>query len=175
MLQDDGARAVAEEDAGVAVLPVDDGGELFRADDENGVVDAGGDELVGGDERVKEAGTGGADVIGGGAGGADLALDMAGGGGEGGVGCAGGDDDQVDGLGVNAGLLDRLLGGAGAHVGSAFTLVGNASFADAGAGHDPLVGGVDHLLQFRVGQDTGGKMDTGGKDGGTTSHVYRKW
>ena len=38
MPQDGGAGAVAEEDAGVAIGPIGDRGQFFRADDENGVV-----------------------------------------------------------------------------------------------------------------------------------------
>jgi hypothetical protein len=63
--QDGRARAVAEEHAGVAVAPVDDGGKFFRADDQDGVVGAGHDELLADFQGENEARTGGLDVKGG--------------------------------------------------------------------------------------------------------------
>ena len=39
-----GSRAIAEEDAGVAVVPIDDGGKFFRANDKNIFINAAGYE-----------------------------------------------------------------------------------------------------------------------------------
>ena len=168
---DDGAGAVSEEDAGVAVFPVDDGGEFFGADDEDGLVDVGGDELLGDDEGVEEAGAGGLEIEGGGAAGADLMLDVAGGGGEDGVGRAGGDDDEIDVLGGDAAFPHGLEGGLGAHVGGEFVGGGDAPLFDAGAGGDPLVGGVDEFFQLGVGQDPRGQVGAGAEDGGVTARM----
>ena len=65
-LEHDGARAVAEEDAGAAVGVVGDAGQRFGAEDEDVAVAAGGDEVGGGLECVDEAGAGGGKVEGGG-------------------------------------------------------------------------------------------------------------
>ena len=111
VLQDRRARAVAEQHAGVAVLPIDDGGELLRADDQDGVVGAGHDELLGDFQAVDEARAGGLQVEGGGAVRADLSLHQAGGGGKGHVRRDGGHDDQVDLLGGDAGALHGAQGG----------------------------------------------------------------
>src|SRR3954453_13457961 len=53
MLQDRSARAVAEEGAGVAVGPVRNRSQLFRADHEHRFVGVGGDELLGDLDRKK--------------------------------------------------------------------------------------------------------------------------
>ena len=67
MAQNRRARAVAEQHAGVAVFPIDDGGKFFRADDQHGVVGAGHDELLANLQSENKTGTGGLNVKGGGA------------------------------------------------------------------------------------------------------------
>ena len=62
MTQDGCARAVAEEDARVAVGPVHRSAYFVRADDEYGVAGAAGDELLGDFHPVQEAGAGGGEV-----------------------------------------------------------------------------------------------------------------
>src|SRR4030042_476529 len=57
-----GARPIAEQDAGSAVRPVDNAGEHLRAHDEHAAAGAGGDELGAGGEGGQEARTGGIDV-----------------------------------------------------------------------------------------------------------------
>ncbi|GAA3210583.1 hypothetical protein GCM10020256_08780 [Streptomyces thermocoprophilus] len=95
-LDDGGARAVADEDAGGAVGPVGDGGHLVGADDEGAAGGAGADGVVGGGEGVGEAGAHHVDVHGGGARHAEPGGD-AGGGVRGAVdGGGGGHQDQVD-------------------------------------------------------------------------------
>ncbi len=62
VLQQGSSCAVAEEHAGVTILPVNDGGEFLRADHQHGVVCAGHDELLPYLERVNEPGAGRLDV-----------------------------------------------------------------------------------------------------------------
>ena len=71
---------------------------------------------------VNEAGTGGLDVEGRGAVRADLLLHQAGGRGERHVRRDGGDDDEVDLFGGDAGHFHRALGGLGGQVGGEFVL-----------------------------------------------------
>ena len=157
--------AVAEEHAGVAVLPIHDGGELLRADDQHGVVGAGHDELLRDFQAVDETRAGGFQVKGRGAVGADLALHQAGGRGKGHVRRDRGHDDQVDLLGGDAGALHGAQGGLRGQVGGEFVLGGQPALFDAGAGGDPLVGGVHHLFQVGVGEDLGGHIGADAADG----------
>ncbi len=165
LLQDDRTRTIAEEDAGVAVVPVDDGGKLFRADDQDGLVEPRGDELIRRDERVEEAGAGGRDIEGGSPCRPDLVLDVTGGGGEGSIRRAGGDDDQIDRLGIDAAQLHGLERRCCAHVGGEFVRFGQPSFADAGAAHDPVVRRLNHLFEVGVGKHARGQIGPGGDDG----------
>ena len=55
VLENCGPRAIAEEDAGVAIGPVDNAGKSFCANDEDGVMGSGGDELLGDFQGVQEA------------------------------------------------------------------------------------------------------------------------
>ena len=96
MPQDGRAGAVAEEHAGVAIRPIGDRGQLFRADDEDGVVGVRGDELLRDLDREKESGASGGDVEAGRVFRADLCLHEAGRGGKNHVGRGGGDEDEID-------------------------------------------------------------------------------
>ena len=58
VLQHSRARTVTEEDAGVAILPVYNGGEFLRADHQHGVVGARHDELLPDLKPVNESGAG---------------------------------------------------------------------------------------------------------------------
>ena len=71
----------------------------------------------------------------------------------------GGADDGVDREGVCARTLQQLLDGLACHVtGTEAFLVEDAAFFDANAGHNPLVGGVDHPAQFLIIQDIVGHV-----------------
>jgi hypothetical protein len=170
MLEDDRARAVAKEHAGIAVLPVHNGGELLRAHDEDRLINPARDELVRRDHGVQKTGAGRLQVEGRRAGGADLALNMAGGGGEDSIGRAGRDDDQVDGERIDPGSIERLLRRLRAHVRGEFVLRRNAPLANAGARPNPLVARIDCLFQLRVRENAAGQVGAGGNDGGATSH-----
>ena len=105
VLQNGRARAIAEQHAGVAVLPVNDGRKFFRADDQHSVVGAGHDKLLADFQAVNESGTGGFEIEGGGAVRADFLLHQAGGGGKRHVWRDGGDDDEVNLIGGDAGVF----------------------------------------------------------------------
>ncbi len=114
---------------------------------------AGGDELAGDFQRVKEAGARGADIKTHGPFGSDFRLHKAGSGGEKHVWRHGGDDDHVEFLGGNPGVLECGLGGFCGEVAGGLRGRGDSAFTDAGTRHDPLVAGFHQTRQFRVGQD----------------------
>ena len=91
-----GAGGVAEQDAGVAIRPVEHGRKDFRADDQDVPALAGVDEEGGHVGGVDEPGAGGGHVEGEGLFGADLGLDETGRGREGLVRIDIGADDAVD-------------------------------------------------------------------------------
>ena len=151
-LQDRRACAVAEQHAGVAVRPVHDGGQFFRADHQDGVIGARHDELLADLQPVDEAGTRGLHIKGGRPAGADFLLHQAGGVGKGHVRGDGGDDDELDLVGGDAGHFHGALGGVGGEVGGEFVFGRETPFLDAGARDDPFIGGVHHFFQVGVGQ-----------------------
>ena len=104
------ARAVAEEHAGVAVLPVHDRRELFRADDQYRVVGAGHDELLRDLQSVNEARTSRLQIEARGTVGADLPLHQTGGRGKGHVRGDRGHDDEVDLFRGHAGTMHGAKG-----------------------------------------------------------------
>ena len=163
-LDDDRAGAVAEEDAGGAVGPVGDGAHLLGADDQDAARGAGKDVLAGDVQRVEKAGAGGGQVEAGGVREAELVLHEAGGGGKRRVGRDGGQDEQVDLVGGDAGVAERLAGGGDGHVGDVLALAGDAAGADAGAGVDPGVRRVDHPGEVVVGQGAFRKIAAGAGD-----------
>ena len=150
MPQDGGAGAVAEKDTGVALRPIGDRGQFFRADYEDGVVGVAGDELLRDFDREKESRAGRRDVEASRSFRADLRLDKAGGGGKYHVGCGRGDEDEIDFIARDAGLFHRGKRGLGAHVAGVFIVRGDAAFLDPGAGGDPLVVGLDDLGEIVV-------------------------
>ena len=66
------------------------------------------------------------------------------------VGSHGRDDDQIDIDGRRLGLFEEFLGCRGRQVRRRHTLLRDVSFTDAGPVANPLVAGVDHLLQVGV-------------------------
>ena len=164
-LEHGGTGTVAEEDARVAVFPIDDRGKFFGPDDEHGFVGARHDELLADLESVNETRTRGLEIERGGAGGPEFLLHETGRRRERHVGRDRGDDDEVDLVGGDAGFFQRALGGFGTEVGGEFVFSGDAAFLDAGAGGDPLVGGLDEFFEFGVGENARGKIRTDAHDG----------
>ena len=152
-LQDDGARAVAEEHAGVPVGPVDVPRQDLAADDEDVLGLARLDQAVGEVEGVEKPDTGRAHVGRRRPGRAEVALDEAGGRRKGHVARDRSHEDHVQVLGLHARAFQRLLRRPGAEVGEVLPLGDDVALLDPGARHDPLVRRVDELLQVRVGQE----------------------
>jgi hypothetical protein len=59
------------------------------------------------------------------------------------LGGEGGEDDEVEVVGLEAGGGEGVAGGVDGHVGGADARLGEAAGLDAGALDDPLVGGRD--------------------------------
>ena len=146
------AGAIAEQHARRAVGVVDDARHHVGADRERVIARAGGDHLHRRRQRIGEPGAGGAEVEAPGVVGADLRLQHARGARKDRVRRRGADDDEAELVGGDAGLAHRPFGGDLGEVRGADAGLGDVALADAGALQDPLVGGVDQLLEVRVGQ-----------------------
>ena len=85
----------------------------------------------------------------------------------------GGDDEEVDGVGGEAGVLDR--GGARFDGEGRGRLAGrgDATLADAGALDDPLVAGVDAPLEVGVGEPLVGECGAPAGDRGPHAQATR--
>ena len=150
MPQDGGARAIAEKDTGIALRPIGDRGQFFRADYEHGVVGVAGDELLRDFDREEESSAGRRDVEAGRFCRADLRLNKAGGRGKHHVRRGRGDEDQIDFISCDPRLFHCGERGLGAHIAGVFVVRGDAALLDAGAGGDPLVIGLDDLGEIVV-------------------------
>jgi hypothetical protein len=150
--QNGGARPVAEEHAGGPILVIDDARHRVGADNERVIVRSGGDHLHSGRERVGEARAGGAQIVAPRGRRADLVLEQARGAGEDRIRRRRAHDDESDIARRQAGLRDgaerRLL----RHVRRRHPVLDDVALADARALQDPLVAGLDELLQVRVRQ-----------------------
>ena len=119
---------------------------------------AGLDQRVGLGEREDEAGADRLDVEGEAAAHADRALHLDRGRGEGLVGRRGGDDQRVDVGAGQPGVGERGAGGGDGEVGGRLALGGEVAPLDAGAGADPLVGGVEGRGELGVLDDARGQV-----------------
>jgi hypothetical protein len=151
-LQQHGARAVAEQDAGGPVRVVDDPAHGIGADDQDFAVRAGRDQGGPGRQAVQKTGTGGDQVEAPGPVRAQAILDQARGGRKQHVG-----RHRANQNGVQFGARDAAGGqrhtrGLGSHVGGGHFRSGDVPLADARAFHDPFAVGVDHPLQIFVGE-----------------------
>ena len=165
ILQDSGAPAIAEQDAGVAIFPIDDRGQFFGTDHEHGVVGAGHDELLGDFESVDEARAGGFEIERSRATRADFMLDEASRGRKRHVGRDGSDDDEIDLFSGDAGLFHGFQGGFRGDVGGEFVFGGQPAFFDAGAAGYPFIRSVDHFFEVGVGESLRGQVGTDTADG----------
>jgi hypothetical protein len=163
--EDRSGRAVGEEHGRVAVGPVGDASEGVGADHQDRVR-PGGDESLGGDERVHPTRAGGVQVEGAAAE-PETVLDRGRRGRHGPVGCGRREDQQVDlgrgdaGVGErSAPRLDRELGRGAA----------DATLSDAGALDDPGVAGVHPLLEVVVGDDPLGQSGAPADDRTAAGH-----
>jgi hypothetical protein len=166
-LEHDRARAVAEQHAGGAILPVEQPAEGLGADHQRAAVRAGADHAVRHLHRVEEARADRGDIE------RDAIVDsqhrlhLGGGGGEGVVGRGGGQHDQVDVLRRDAGGRDRGDRGVARQRRGGLALARDMAEADPGPLDDPLVGRVDPLGQFGVGDAACGESGTRPRQHGT--------
>ncbi len=149
--EDDRAGAVAEEDAGGAVLPVEQAGEQLDAHHEDAARLARRDELVRDRDAVDEPGARRRDVEGRDLLRPELLLHVDGARGHGRVAADRADDDHVEVGDVEPRRLERTAARGGGHVAVHLVIGGDVAPADAGALGDPRVGGVDDLLELAVG------------------------
>ena len=170
-LQQHSARAIAEQHAGGAVLPVQDAGIDFRADHQNAPRLSEADHAVGHRQAVDEARTGGGEVEAKPFGHAEGGLDAQRRGGKSLIGGAGGHNDDVNVVRPGSGIVQRGLGRLGAHECSGFVRAGQIALADARALADPLVGCVDPGREFVVGDDPLGKIAAYAGEDGTKRHL----
>ena len=156
VLQHHGARAVAEEAAGVAVGPIDGAAHDLGGDHQDG---AGVDlhHAAGDDQAVDKARAGGAEVKGRGVLRAQHPLDLAGDRGiDRVVGRGGGDDDGAELLGGDASILKGAAGGLATEGRGILVRPHHVALADAGVRDDPLVARVHHLGHVVIRQNAFG-------------------
>ena len=96
--------------------------------------------------------------------GAQLVLHQAGRGGKKHVGSDGADDDGIDVGGSQAALGERFLGGFDREVAGGHAFFDDVALADADAGENPFIVGVDHFLEVGVGEKTGRHVGAKGAD-----------
>ena len=173
MSKNRGPRAVAKEDAGVAVRPIHNAAEFVGANDQDRFIRSRGDELVGDLEAVEKARAGRTDIHAGGIFCADEPLHMAGGGGEKIIRRDRADENEVDLFGLDPRVFHRGLRGLRGHVACEFGVGGEAAFANAGALNDPLVRGFNHRFQLGIGEHTVGHITARADDGGGSAKLRR--
>ena len=153
MPQNRRARAIAKKHARVAIGPVRDRGQFFRANDENGFVSVRSDKLLRDLEGEEKASARGRNIEAGCLGRADFCLHKTSRGRKHHVGRGCRDENEIDLSRFDLGLLDRFQRSLRRHVARVFVLGGDAAFLDASARGDPLVARVDHSRQVGVGQN----------------------
>src|SRR5665213_2753905 len=166
-LQHHRARAVAEQDAGTTVGPVQEAAHAFRADQEHRIGLAAPDEIVRHRQAIDEAGTNRLNVEGSAVGHPQPGLHARGGGGKGFVGCGGAADDDVDFARVHARVGQSLARRRQRQVRSLLAIAHHAALADAGALADPGIRGIHDLGQIVVGDDFLRQIGTTTDDAGT--------
>ena len=112
-------------------------------------------------QAVHETGTGGIEIhahhtahTAGRSGDAELACDDAGSAGAEMLRRAGGDEEMRHVFGGKSGFAQCGTGGFHAAVGTIGVIIEDMTFLDTGTGSDPLVGGLHHFLEIRVGEHT---------------------
>ena len=168
--QHDRAGAVAEQHAGAAVGPVDEARQAFDADHERALRLAEADVLVGDRERVDETAAGGLERERRAAVDVEALLQQRAGVREDQVGRGRADDDEVDVGRRHAGGLQRASCRVLGQRGTRFVRGRDVAPLDAGARADPLVGGVDRLLEILVREDLFRQVAAGAGDARIAVH-----
>ena len=92
-------------------------------------------------------------------------MDEASGAGEKHIWGDGGDEDQIDLIGGDAGIFEGGDGGFGGEIAGIFAFGGDATFFDTGSGSDPIVAGFDEFFEVGVIENAFGKIAAGADDG----------
>ena len=145
MLENGCARAVSEKHARIAIGPIRDRAQLFRADDKHGLVSMRGDELLPDFDSEQETGARRRDIEAGGILRADLLLHETRRCWEQHVGRSSCDQDQVDVFGRDFRLLERFQGSFRRHIARLLIFRRDPTFFNASARRDPFVARVDDL------------------------------
>ena len=149
----DGAGAVAEQHAGAAVVPVENSRERLGADHQRALERAGAQEIVRGGQREDEPRAYRLQIEGRAVVDAEPVLHRDRGGGKGVVRRRGREHDQVDRLRIDPGIGQGRARGMDRQMRGELAFGGDVALPDAGALHDPLVGGIHPRRQFGIGQD----------------------
>ena len=163
-LEHDRAHTVAEEHCRAAVAPVENPREDVAPHNERALAKPAREHPVRLSDRVHEPGATRGEVVGGRILGAELVGKDRAGRRKRHVGRDGCDDDQVEVGGRNACVLERLFGCRQRQVGEGLLRRSDPALADAGALHDPLVGGVHHRRELVVGHDALGNVRAEARD-----------
>ena len=147
------ARAIAKQNAGGAVLVVDDAAHGVSADDQNLAMQARGYEARARREAVDETAAGRDQIEAPRVGGADILLHQADGGREQHIRRHGADDDGIDLTRIDAPLRKGDFGRTGREIRGGDVGFGNVALRYAGAAQNPFIVGFDELLEIRVGED----------------------
>ena len=162
--KNDRTRAVAKKNGGAAIAPVENVAKEFRTDDQRSFAAARANEIVSSCQREDKAGAGSLHIESGNGLTTEAGLQLAG------VarkdvfrsGC--GDDDEIQRRRVNVGTLQSVVGGLIGEIGTAFIWGGDVALRDAGAGANPLVGGVHPFGEFMVSHDPLRQIAAGTED-----------
>jgi hypothetical protein len=145
-LQNHSARTVAKQDAGRAVVPVQDAGEHFGADNQRIARTACLDHGVGGCQCIDKAAAHRLYVVRGRALVAQFGLHQARRAGENVIGSGSSHHNQVQILGSNARIFQRLTRGLCCQMTGTNTGIGKMALMNTGTLDNPLIGGFDTLL-----------------------------
>ena len=169
-LQDQRARAVAEENAGSPVGPVHQPAEGFGADDQHAARCPRDDQSIGIGQGKDEAGADRLHVKGKAARHAKLGLDHRRGRRKGQIGGRGGDDDGVNVARRQPRIGQRRLRRPRAQIRSGLPLGGEMAAFDARAAANPFVRRIDQRHEFTVGHHTLGQVMPDALDHGAYCH-----
>src|SRR5690349_23706480 len=134
---------VAEQNAGRAILPVNDGAHFLGADDQRGFGRAGHDQTFSGAHRVEPASAGGADIERSSPRRTELGLDVDSSRRKKSIRCGGAENDDVDLSRMNASLLHRDLRCIGRHRAGRPTVASESALDDAATLEDPFMRRLD--------------------------------
>src|SRR5690242_17352144 len=151
-LEQDGARAIAKQNAGGAVCVIKDGTHLIAADDHDFLVSARAHKLRSDREGIGKSRAGGGEVKAPGFFRADAILNKAGGGGKHHIRSNAGNYDQFNLGRVGSRFCQESFCGFSGQMGASRAIPGNVALADTGAGPNPFVIGRDHFLEVGVGK-----------------------